>query len=467
LIYDLAILNGNVCTEHGLAKYNIGVEDGRIATLSTTALQADAKVNAEGLLVLPGTIDVHFHCRDPGYTYREDFESGTKAALSGGTTTLLEMPVSIPPVKDVDTLNSRKHVLAARSYLDYGLYGGCGTLKAADMWGQKENGVIGFKIFLHDVPPGKEEMMRGLCIPNETNLLEALQIVSNTSLPVSIHAEDAAILDYFARNAKEEGRTDALSFYDACPNVAEEVAVRKIIALTKLTGANTHFAHVSASESLTPIRYAKKSGLHISAETCPHYLLFTKDALRDLGPFAKVSPPLRTTEDISALWRGISDGTIDMVASDHAPYRREEKERGKTDIWAAPSGLGGGELLTSIMLSACLNQKISIAKLVELLSLNPAKRFGLSKIKGNIKPGMDADIILADPKQKWRVDAEKLLTKSRDSAHLFDGIELTGKITTVFLRGNDVYSEGSVTGKPGYGKLVIPDVSTDKRLFAE
>jgi dihydropyrimidinase/allantoinase len=463
LTYDLRIVNGRICTSYGTFYGNIGVEDGKIACISKTHMDAERTIDAEGLLILPGAVDVHYHCRDPGYTYREDFETGTRAAASGGTTTILEMPVSMPPVHNGSILERRRKLASKKSYVDFGLYGGCGTLNKEDIMEQKEKGAIGYKVFLHEPPPGKEEMMRGLCITNDLDLMKALQLIHETSLLISVHAEDAAIQKFLARKMKEEGRKDPLSFCDTSPEIAEELAVYKIITIVKLLKTKVHFAHITSARSLCLIREAKNSGVDVSAETCPHYLLFTKDDLRRLGPYAKVSPPLRTEEDVEALWGAINDGTIDIIASDHAPYRRDEKEKGLDDIWLAPAGLPGGELLTSIILSKSLEGRISLRRAVEVLSKNPARRFGLHNEKGDIKVGADADLILFDPKKEWVVDHNEMLTKSKDGALLYHGLKLRGKIMRVFLRGNEIYSEGAVVGRPGEGRFVSP--SEDKVKF--
>jgi allantoinase len=454
--FDLVVMGGKVCSSAGIVECDIGILGGKIARISKLPLEADVTVDARGQLVLPGTVDVHFHSRDPAFANREDLTTGSRAALSGGTTTLLEMPVSVPPVRDSKTLADRRKALEGKSHVDYCLYGGCGTLREDDILGQKDGGAVGFKVFLHEVPPGKESMMEGLCITNDVDLIEALRIVAKAELPCSIHAEDASILKYYTRMLKEGGRKDPLAFYEACPAAAEELAVRKVLTLMKLVSPRVHFAHVSSSSALRPIREAKGLGYDVSAETCPHYLFFTRSDLQRRGPYAKVSPPLRTREDVDDLWKGVRDGTIDIVASDHAPYRKEEKDKGIDDIWSAPSGLAGGELLTSMVLSEFLRRRLPLPRLVQLLSTNPAQRFGLSHLKGDIRVGRDADLTIINPNVQWKVKAEDLLTRSKDGALLYDGLSLTGKITEVLLRGRVAFSEANVVGKPGEGRFLAP-----------
>ncbi|MEM4000855.1 MAG: dihydroorotase [Saccharolobus sp.] len=457
--YNVAILNGKIISHETILEGSIGIVSDKIVSIlkGSLGVQAERVINADGLLVLPGVIDVHYHCRDPGYTHREDFSTGTMAALSGGTTTILEMPVSLPPVYNKEIFVKRREIASTKSYTDFGLYGGCGTLNKEDILGQKEAGAIGFKMFLHEPPPEKKDSMKGLYISNDLELLEVLQIMNRINLPLAIHAEENSILKFYRREIGD--RKDPLAFYDANPVIAEELAILKLVLLISRMFRNvkTYFVHISSKESVKIIREAKKKGLNIACETCPHYLLFSKDKLEIFGPYAKVSPPLRTEEDRKALWNAINSGVIDCVSSDHAPYTKEEKEVGLENIWLAPAGLPGGELLLPIMISHALKGFIKLSKVVEVLCKNPATFFGIYPKKGVIQIGSDADIVLIDPKVEWTVKCSNMLTKSKESALIYEGLKLKGKIMKVLLRGIEVYSDSEgVIGRPGYGRFISP-----------
>jgi allantoinase len=460
MICDIAILNSKIVTPEGIYEGNIGVRNGKVICIAGKGIdiQADKKIDANGLLVLPGAVDVHYHIREPAYPEREDFLTGTKAALSGGTTTILEMPTSIPPVYNRQTFEDRKKLLFGRSYTDFGLYGGCGGTRE-DILSQKDAGAIGYKIFLHRPPMGKEDIMGKLCITDDDLLLEVFDSIVETGLPIAIHAEDDSILYFYMRRFRE--RIDPLAFCKANPPLAEIAALSKLMFFARIWGQKLkiHFVHLSTKEAVYLIRKMRGLHLDVTCETCPHYLLFTEKEMEKLGPYAKVSPPLRSSEDQLALWKALKDGTINIVASDHAPYTAKEKEEGWKNIWLAPSGLPGGELLYPIMVSKALEGLISLNKVVEVLCKNPAYRFQLYPEKGVLQVGSDADIVIVDPNIKWVVDHSKMLTKSRDSALIYDGLLIRGKVVKVILRGLEVYSDNEVIGKP-QGIFLTPKITS-------
>jgi allantoinase len=455
---DLAIVNGKVVLPEGISRLDVGVVDGRIALLAQPGSLPEAArlINAGSRLVLPGTIDSHFHCRAPSYPEREGFDSGTRAAAAGGVTTVLEMPISVPPTTDGPTLRERRSRAERELYVDIGFYSSPATLDPGRVQSAVDEGAIAFKSFMQEVPEGREDEFTGICVYRNGDVMRALRLVGETGLPAVFHAEDYETLTYLEAQLRNDGRTDIAAHWEWRPGYVEAISVGTLVMMAEALGVHVHLPHISAGLSVELIRAAKRRGAPVTAETCPQYLLFDHDTLLRHAGFAKCNPPFKTRGDIEALWHGLVDGTIDTIATDHSPFTVEEKERGWQNIWDAPPGFPGVEILTQFTIGAGLDGRLPLQRAVELISARPADIFNLSPKKGRLIPGADADVTIYDPTVRTIVDTSTWETRSRGSARVWDGLEVTGKVITTILRGTVIYDDGEVLGSPGYGEILRP-----------
>ena len=456
-VYDVVIRGGTVVTEDGVQLADVAVTSGRIAALLTpgTETAASEVIDASGLHVLPGAVDIHFHVRAPAYPERGTVSSETKAAAAGGVTTLFEMPISKPCCATPEVFRSRRDLFAEQAYVDFALYGAPGTLEPLNVAGMVEEGAIGFKIFMTEAPKGRDDEFIGLCLPQEGPLLEALHLVADSGLVTSVHAESSPLLKHFTDKLLKTGRNDPSTHGESRPPVVEALAIAKLLTLNQQAGASLHVAHVTSRLAVDTIRMFQEQGMNVTAETCPQYLLFTEAELAKFGSYAKINPPLRTMDDQEALWEALKDGTLSSVATDHSPFTVEEKEKARTDIWAAPPGAPGIEELVPGMLNAVANGRLSIQQAVALMSTNGAKRFGLYPRKGVIALGADADFAIVDLNSETVIRKEELYTQARLGDHLYDGMTFQGKIDRTILAGRTIF-DGKIIGQPGQGKFLPP-----------
>lgn len=455
---DLAVSNGTVVSPNGTAQLDVGIADGRFVFLAAPgSLPAAARtIDAAGLLVLPGTIDSHFHCRAPSFPEREDFASGTRAAAAGGVTTVLEMPISIPPTTDGATLAERRDHAERDAYIDVGFYSASGTLDPVKIDSAVAEGAVAFKAFLQEVPPGRESEFDGLCIHRNDEILRALELVAATGLLAVFHAEDYATYNLLEKRLRDAGRHDPPAHGEGRPDYVEALAISNLILLAAATGARLHIPHVSSALAVDVIRDGKRRGVSVTAETCPQYLAHTAAALAEHGPYAKCNPPLKSEADVAGLWEGIRDGIIDTVATDHSPFTPADKEPGWENIWRATPGFPGVDVLTPFMIGAALDGKLSLEHAVALITANPADLFGLAPRKGRILPGADADLVLYDPTFRGTVDTATWHTRATASGRVWQGYPLTGRVVTTIVRGTTVFDRGEIVGEQGYGAIIRP-----------
>lgn len=455
---DLVIINGTLVDEHGARAADIGVADGRVAQLAMPgglAFDAAAEVlDAAGRWVLPGFVDPHVHCRAPDHPEREDFTTGTAAAAAAGITTILEMPIADVGVWRPELLTARRELAERDAHVDFGLYGACGSLDPELIHGLARAGACAFKIFTLDVPPERRAAFEGITITREDDLFRALSLVAETGLVCAVHAENDALLRLGREQARALGLTGADAFLTAHPPAAEAMAVAWMAVLAEATGARVHIVHMTSAWALDYLRLARRRGVALTGETCPHYLLFDEETARRHGRWAKIAPPLRPAADREALWAALADGTLDILASDHAPFLPHEKEI--EDILAIPAGLPNLEAFTPLMLSAAHDGRLPISQMVALLSARPARLYGLYPQKGALAPGSDADLVLYDPDASATIDTDRWQSRSRGSARIFHGIGYRGQVLRTLVRGRTVYADGQVVGPRGWGRMVRP-----------
>ncbi len=402
---------------------DILIREGKIAEvgedLFPRAGEADEVMDCGGLIAAPGFVDMHVHLRDPGQTHKEDVFSACRAAAAGGVTSLLAMPNTTPPMDEPETVRA---LLQKARFADAAVYtAACVTRGLAgeeltDLKALKEAGAIA----LSD---------DGLPVKNTACLLEALRRAPGLSMTVTAHCEDKYLAAGGLMNLGEVSRRLGVP---GIPSAAEDCGTAREIAAAASIDAPVHICHVSTRGSVALIRDAKRRGVKVTAETCPHYLLLTDAALNSRDADYRMNPPLRTEEDRQALIEGLLDGTLDAISTDHAPHTPEEK----ADFLTAPNGAIGME--TSFAAShTALEGRLSISGLIEKLSTQPAKILGIPA--GTLQPGANADIVLLDLERRWAVDENKLHGKSRNTP--FKGMTLKGKVVCTIFRGKKVFEE--------------------------
>jgi allantoinase len=457
-MYNTLIQNGNVVTERGIEPLDIGIVGERIAALLTrgTAVDAQEVINASGMYVLPGAIDIHFHCRAPAYPQRGDFATETRAAAAGGVTTIFEMPISKPCCATGDVFRMRKALGQRDAYVNFALYGAPGLLDRAEIADMVQEGAIGFKIFMTAPPAGRDDEFEGLCLPDVPQLYQALQLVGETGRVCVVHAENNPLLEWHTAQLVAAGRNDIFAHGESRPPHVEALAIATLLVLNVSARTKLHIAHVSGKEPLEVIRAFQVAGASVTGETCPHYLFFNENDLARVGPYAKINPPLRMVADQEALWGGILDGSLMAVTTDHSPFTVEEKEKARTDIWRTPPGAPGVEELVLGMMDAALMGKMTINHAVNLISTNGAKRFGIYPQKGTIAVNSDADLVIYDPTQTTTIHEDMLFSQAKACDKLYAGMSFQGRVVRTLVNGNTVFVNGEVVGARGGGKFVRP-----------
>ena len=396
------------------------VDDGKIAETGRLDRHYASKgvevVDAKGKLVLPGLIDMHCHLREPGYEYKEDIKSGTRAAAAGGFTTVCCMP-NTKPVNDnrsvTEYILKRANEDGSCRVVPIGaITKGSEGLELTEMGDMAD---AGCRAFSDDGRPvASAEIMR-----------RALEYAKTFGMTIISHCEDPALS---AGGVMNEGAVSTRLGLRGIPSAAEEVMVARDLALARLTGGRLHIAHVSTEGSVMLIRRAKQDGINITAETCPHYFILTEDDVLDYNTYRKVNPPLRTGRDRQAIIEGLRDGTIDVIATDHAPHASSEKD---VEFDLAPFGISGFETAVSLSMKLARDGGLSLMELVGKMTVNPAKAIGLDA--PSLKVGGVADITIIDPDAVRTVDPKAMLSKGKNTA--FTGMELVGWPVLTVLGG--------------------------------
>lgn len=437
---------------------SLAAEDGIIVAMGrgTLPFEAERTLDARGMLLLPGGVDPHVHLRDPGNTERETFATGTMAAAAGGNTMLVEHPISKPPQYSPEILQRRIDAAKPQAFVDYGFVGAAGGARPHSILQLAEDGrILGYKTFLHAPPNGRKLEFEGLTMGDDYELYRGLQAVAKTGHHCLVHAEDDDLIKGLTAEYRARGKVYPLAHAETRPAIAEAASVRRVIGFAKETGAAIEFCHISTPEAARIIKEEKQKGTRLFMETCPHYLLLSTDDLQEKGPYAKCNPPLRSPQDRDRLWDYIEDGSIDMIGSDHAPFLKEEKERGREDIFQAMSGFPGLELRMSLMLTAVKQGRLPLKRCVELLCVNPAKIFGIYPQKGTLQIGGDADFTIVDMDNQFTVKRESMYTKAKEIAWVYEGWRLYGRPVFTAVRGRIVLEEGVVDPScRGHGTLV-------------
>ncbi len=381
----------------------------------------EAVIDAEGMVVAPGFVDVHVHFRDPGLTYKEDIETGARAAAAGGYTTVICMANTKPPVDSVEILTeltAREKLLPIHVLQTANVTVSMQGRELTDMDALLSAGAVGFTD-------------DGVPIADEKLIVKALAKCKELDVPISLHEEDPALM--YSAGVNKGAVSEKLGLGGA-PDEAEYVLAARDIMLNRKIGAKLDIQHISSGVTVDVIRAAKKMGIRVYGEVTPQHLAATEDLVLERGSLARVNPPLRTEEDRQALIRGLSDGTIDMIATDHAPHSSEEKSK---PIAEAPSGMIGLETALGLVITYTVRTgQLSLSQIIKALTVNPA---GLYKLDaGSLSEGSPADLVIFDPEERWTVP-DSFFSKAGNSP--FIGMELYGRVKTTICGGNVVYRD--------------------------
>lgn len=455
---DLAIKGVTLLTEEGTRAADIGIAGDRIAAVEPPGALPAARqeMAADGLLLMAGVIDIHFHVRAPGHDERGTFVSETRAAAAGGVTTILEMPISVPCCARTSVFEMRRALGERESFVNFGLYGAPGLLERDEVLGMAEAGAVAFKVFTHAIPPGREEEFEGLCLEGEDQLYRMLELVKETGLLVSCHAENERLIRLFESRTRGLGRTDYAAFVESRPPIVESMSVAQLAVLCAEVGAHVHIAHVSCEAALRELQKGQAAGLPMTGETCPHYLAYEAADVERLGPFALIKPPLRSPADQEALWGGLLDGSLLAVTTDHSPFTLAEKERGIDDIWKAAIGTVGVEALAPYVFTEALDGRMGIEWVPRLLSGQPARLFNLWPERGVVQPGAIADLLLYDPRSEGAIDSSRWFTQARATDRLYNGRRVRGRVAATIVNGALVYDGAQIVASPGTGRFIRP-----------
>ncbi|MDD5435035.1 MAG: dihydroorotase [Nitrospira sp.] len=401
------------------------IEDGKIASVCRN-ISPSSKVetiDAAGQLVVPGLIDMHTHLREPGYEYKETIRTGTMAAAAGGFTTICCMP-NTKPVNDSQSVTefiiNKAKTEGFVNVLPVGaITKGSEGAEISEMAELKAAGCVAVS------DDGKPVM-------SSVVMRRAMEYAKMLQLPVISHSEDLTLTEEGVMN---EGFVSTELGLRGIPNASEDVMVARDILLAELTGAHVHIAHISTGGAVDIVRMAKQRGVNVTAETCPHYLTLTDEAVRGYNTNAKMKPPLRTLKDVKAVREGLKDGTIDVVSTDHAPHSQEEKER---EFDYAPFGIIGLETALSLVLQLVEQGDLTLRDVIFSMSVRPAEILGIQR--GNLTQGAVADITIVNPNTAWVVEPDNIKSKSRNTP--FTGWKMKGKVSSTIVAGNIVYKTG-------------------------
>ncbi len=443
---DLVINGGIIVSPDAEYRASVAVKDGAILAIGKQEAMPPAReiLDASGLHILPGAIDVHVHFRDPGYTQKEDFESGSAGAAFGGVTTVFDMPNTVPTVSSPEALADKHRIAASKSYVDYGLYAVLGEDSMAHVPALIEGGVVGFKLYMGNT-------FGRIACPTTGAMLEACEIVAPTGKRIALHAETNSIMERREARLRAAGINTPIAHLASRPAVVAIEAVSRAAVLAEWTGARIHILHISSAGELRPLAEAKARGVDVTGETCPHYLLLSESDYDRVGGIVRVNPPVREGFNQEPLWQGLLNGTIDMIATDHAPHAREEKTR--SDIWTVDCGFPGVETQMPLMLTEVARGRGTLQDYVRWSAEKPAKAWGLYPRKGAIAPGSDADLAIVDLNRRWKIHDGQI--QSRAKASPWHGREVTALPMHTLVRGKFVMKDRKLQNEArGWGRSV-------------
>lgn len=432
--YDKIIRNGLIVNADGIQKGDIAIKAGKIVEIAEEIrVTAPEEINVDGLQVLPGLMDTHVHFNEPGRGEWEGLETGSQSLAAGGVTTFFDMPLnSTPPTTTSVAFDLKKKAADEKSIVDYRLWGGMVPENLDELDELHKRGVIGFKAFMSN--SGIEDFGHS----EDVTLFQGMLRIAGLGSILAVHAESNIITQQLANHMKKNGRLTVRDYCDSRPVLSEMEAVSRILAYAEATKCRLHIVHASSGEVVSLIADAKKRGIDVTVETCPHYLSLTVRDFEKLGPVAKCAPPLRDEEHVESLWNLLKAGEIDIIGSDHSPSPIHFKE-GK-EIFEAWGGISGAQSTLNVLLEeGYWKRGVSLEKIVQVACLNPARRFGLDRTKGSISIGKDADLAIIDLKQSFTLKESDLRYRHKYSPYV--GRTFRGKVMVTISNGDIVFEE--------------------------
>lgn len=447
------LTNGKLITMSGIIQKDIIInEKGIIEDVLPIGEHSPSTqiVDLEGNYVLPGMIEVHGHMREPGLTEKEDVPHGTRAAIAGGFTTIIDMPNTKPPTTTVALLKEKiTKIYPGRSHTDYAFFIGASKNSLDELKKVNKDDIVGVKVFMagHETTP--------TTIPDDKTLGEIFQILAKRNILFALHAEDQYLINYYTKKYKQSGNSNASVWSKARPKEVVVTAVSRAIALAEQYKTRIYLLHLSTPEEFALVHAAKKRGVEVYGELVSYQLIFTIADYKKYGNKIKVAPALRSREDQNELWKMVQEGGIDVLCSEHTPHEWETKNQ--PDVWKAQSGTPNIQETLPALITAWIKKygkksiEEGLIKIARYASYNPAKIFGFTS-KGSIEKGKDADLVIIDPKRTWTVQKRDLFSKCGWSA--YEGMKLVGRPVKTFLRGELIYNQGNIIQKHAIGKMV-------------
>lgn len=452
---DTLIRHGLIVTPQGRRVASIGIQGGRIAGIYEPGSEPAARevIEADGLAIVPGAIDMHSHHRQgslPGFEYKDTIHTSTLQCAAGGVTTSVAMPNVQPPPNSLELLERQYDIYRSDAVVDWN-FNPAPTI-SEEMPAMADTGIAAFKIFMV-VDTGRDyPHMPGIGVHDHGKILEIMQRCAELNVPLMVHPHDQALMDVIEQKFWDRGERDALAYakaYAAHDGVIWETAIATLLRLQRASGCHLHILHTQTAGSVELIRQAKAAGQKVTCEINPWALFLGCEwsAIQRLGSYAlSYWVP---EKNVPGLWEGLRDGTIDIVATDHAPHTREEKEIGWTDGWKAHTGTPSTQFYYSMFMTAALEGKISLERVVEACSAKPAELFKLAN-KGALKVGADADLVLVDLNKEYEVRDEDVISLIGWSPYA--GRKLKAKPVRTIVRGTTVYLNDQVIGQKGFGQ---------------
>ncbi len=443
--YDLIIRNATLVLPQGLQQADIAIADEHIAAIMPELEgSVQTSVDAEGLYVFPGLIDIHVHCNEPGRTDWEGFASATQALAAGGVTTFFDMPLNAhPPTLDRNSFQLKLAAAHSCSMVDFALWGGITPDNRNQLEELAACGVIGFKAFMSK--SGTSDFVAA----DDMTLYDGMAIAARLDRIVAVHAENDQITNALAQRAISEGRTGIRDYLRSRPIIAELEAIQRAILFASETGCALHIVHVSTGRGVAMVAEARTRGVDVSCETCPHYLLLTEEDVEQIGALAKCAPPIRDRQEQDALWQHLQDGSLSIISSDHSPAPASMKT--DANFFAVWGGISCCQSTLSLMLSEGYHKrKLPLQLIAAVTGASVAQRFRLPQ-KGKLVPGAEADFALVDLQQAYELSADQLLYRHKHSPYV--GRTLQARVVQTFLRGTLIYDHGRIVSEPN-GRLL-------------
>ncbi|MSQ37829.1 MAG: dihydroorotase [Chloroflexi bacterium] len=456
MTYDIVIRRATVVFEDGVRRADLGIDGDRIAAIhdAGSAPKGKREIAADDLVALPGMIDMHSHHREPGFTHKEDLAHIGRQCAAGGVTVSVAMPNVSPPPTTATDLDAMLDLYRQRSMIDYNV--NASAVLIDEIPKLAERGILAYKLFMVVDTGRSYPHMPGIGLHEHGELYERMQSVKATGLPLMVHPHDQSLMDSIEKQYWARGERDFRAYAKAYAHddgVIWDTAVGVLLRLQEATGVRLHLLHTQTHRVVEMLRAAKAAGRPVSSEVNPWCFWLTNDwaNIERLGSYALsyyVAP-----HHAEAVYAGFLDGTVDIMATDHAPHLREEKELGWTDGWKAHTGTPSTQFYLSLLLTDVAAGKLSYERLADATATRPAKLFGLYPRKGAIRVGADADIVLVDPKKKKTITDAEVLSKCGWSPYA--GQKVQGVPVYTFLRGESIYDDGTFAVRDGFGRQAV------------